>query len=116
MSLSITKLSDSFSTCPQISSADIAEIAALGYKTIINNRPDGEGGAEQPTSAQIKAAAEKAGLNYLYIPVIPGNFTEEIVNQCGTFLANAPQPVLAFCRSGTRAGNLYQLVKTRFGK
>jgi uncharacterized protein (TIGR01244 family) len=116
MSLNISNQSDSFSTCPQIAVADIAEIAALGFKSIINNRPDGEGGVEQPTSAQIKTAAENAGLSYAFIPVIPGNITDDNVSQCAAFMANAPAPVLAFCRTGARAGNLHLAVQALLAK
>lgn len=108
MPLTITKISEVFSTSPQITANDIAEIAALGFKTIINNRPDGEGGAEQATSATIKAAAEKAGLAYLYLPVIPSNITPANVAECAAFISGAATPVLGFCRTGNRASNLYQ--------
>jgi len=54
MTLQITKVSDNFSTAPQISAKDITEIAQLDYKTIINNRTDHEGGDAQPTSKQLK--------------------------------------------------------------
>jgi uncharacterized protein (TIGR01244 family) len=115
MRLAITKHTENFSTSPQISVADVAEIAVLGFKSIINNRPDGEGGAEQPLSDQIKAAAEKLGLAYIHIPVIPGNISADNVSQCATFLASAATPVLAFCRTGTRSGNLYQTVRATSG-
>ena len=36
------RVTDDFSTAPQISVADVAEAARLGFTTIINNRPDGE--------------------------------------------------------------------------
>ncbi len=108
MTLSITKLSDTFSTSPQITADDVEEIATLGFKTIINNRPDGEGGAEQPSSNTIEAAAKKVGLAYLYIPVIPGNITESNLAECTTFLAGAASPILGFCRTGKRASSLYQ--------
>ena len=108
MRLSITKLSETFSTSPQITAEDMCEIAALGFKAIINNRPDGEGGAEQPTSAQIMAAAHSAGLAYVHIPVIPGNITEANIAQYKDFLNNAPSPILGFCRTGNRAGALIQ--------
>ena len=39
MSLSITKISNTFSTSPQITEDDVAEIEALGFKTFINKRP-----------------------------------------------------------------------------
>jgi len=108
MTLSITRISETFSTSPQISADDVAEIAALGFKTIINNRPDSEGGAEQPTSDAIKSAADKAGLTYIHIPVIPGNITEANVSECASFLMHVPTPILGFCRTGNRASSLYQ--------
>jgi uncharacterized protein (TIGR01244 family) len=108
MALIITHISDKFSTSPQITVDDVAEIAALGFKTIINNRPDGEGGVEQPLSEAIKVAAESAGIKYVHIPVIPGNITEANVAECATFLLNTPTPILGFCRTGNRASNLYQ--------
>lgn len=72
--MQITKLSESFSTGSQINVGDILEIAKLGFKTIINNRPDHEGGESQPKSAQLRLAAEQHGLNYIYMPVI-ANYT-----------------------------------------
>ena len=36
------RVTDDFSTAPQISVADVAKAAALGYSTIVCNRPDGE--------------------------------------------------------------------------
>ncbi len=36
------RVTEDFSTAPQISVADVAEAARLGFRTIINNRPDGE--------------------------------------------------------------------------
>lgn len=41
--MQIAKVSDNFSATGQIQPADMAEIAAQGFKTVINNRPDGEG-------------------------------------------------------------------------
>lgn len=108
MSLNITKVNEEFSTTSQIAESDIPEIAALGFKAIINHRPDGEGGAEQPLSESIKNAAEKAGIAYLHIPVIPGNITPDNVAICQAFLAEAPKPVLGFCKTGMRASGVYQ--------
>ena len=85
MSLTITRISENFSTSPQIAVEDVAEIASLGFKTIINNRPDGEGGESQPTSDSIKIAAEKVGLTYIHIPVIPGNITQANIDECAIF-------------------------------
>lgn len=109
MTIQITKLSNDFSTAPQISVDDVAEVAQLGFKTIINNRPDNESGAEQPTSAQLKAAAELLGLNYVYIPVIPNNLQSEQITTFVAAYSMAAKPVLGFCRTGNRAGNIFKL-------
>jgi uncharacterized protein (TIGR01244 family) len=111
MTLQITKVSDDFSTAPQISVADITDIAQLGFKTIINNRPDNEGGAEQPTSEQLKVTAEQLGLTYVYIPVIPNNIQPEQIAAFNTAYSLAEKPVLGFCRTGNRAGSILKLAQ-----
>ena len=109
MSLPISCHSDQFGTIGQIEPSHLAEIAAQGYKSVINNRPDGEGGPDQPTNASIQAEAEKLGLNYAYLPVIPSAINVDQVREMARLLRTMPGPVLAFCRSGARSTNLYQL-------
>lgn len=94
-------VTDQLSVSPQISVADVAEAARLGFKTLINNRPDGED-PSQPASAEIEAAAKAAGLTYAHIPVRGGPTPDQVAAQ-RSFLADAPTPALAFCRSGTRS-------------
>jgi uncharacterized protein (TIGR01244 family) len=107
MSISISQHTEHFATAPQISPQDMAAIAALGFHTIINNRPDGEGGTEQPTSDTMALAARAAGLAYHYLPVISGQITSEQVAQFAALMEGAPGPVLAFCRSGARSTNIW---------
>jgi uncharacterized protein (TIGR01244 family) len=95
------RVTDDFSTAPQISLADVDEAARLGFKTIINNRPDGEA-PDQPRSTEFEAAAQAAGLAYFHIPVVGGP-TPQQVDTTTQVLADADKPVLAFCRSGTRS-------------
>lgn len=95
------RVTDDFTTAPQISVADVAEAARQGFKTVINNRPDGEDPA-QPAAAEIEAAARAAGLAYFHIPV-RGGPTPDQVEQTNSILAEAEGPILAFCRSGTRS-------------
>ena len=109
MSLPITCHTAQFGTLGQIEAVHLAEIAQQGYKSVINNRPDGEGGPSQPTNASIQAEAEKLGLNYVYLPVIPGAITHAQVQEMARLLKTLPGPILAFCRSGARSSNLYQL-------
>jgi uncharacterized protein (TIGR01244 family) len=109
MSLPISCHSDQFGTIGQIEPSHLAEIAAQGYKSVINNRPDGEGGPDQPSNASIQAEAEKLGLNYAYLPVVPSAINVDQVREMARLLKTMPGPVLAFCRSGARSTNLYQL-------
>ena len=59
-----TKIDESLSTAGQITAEDVAGIAAAGFSVIVNNRPDGEGGPDQPSSAVVGEAARVAGLSY----------------------------------------------------
>ena len=109
MAVNLTRHTDAFATAPQIQPADLPEIAALGFKTVINARPDGEEVGTQPSSAALEAAAKAAGLHYAHLPVIPGQITPAHGQQFAELLKNHPGPVLAFCRSGARAVSLHQL-------
>ena len=95
------RVTDDLSVAPQISVADVAEAARQGFKTVINNRPDGEEPG-QPSGAEIAAAALAAGLAYHHIPV-RGGPTPEQIEATAIVLQEAEIPVLAFCRSGTRS-------------
>lgn len=106
MAIQINQQTQEFSTTAQINIEDLAEIAQLGFKTIINNRPDNEGGETQPKSADIEAAAKKLGLAYVHIPVIPNNIQPAQVAAYAQAYAASPKPVLGFCRTGNRAANI----------
>lgn len=97
----IRRVSEDFAVAPQIAPQDMAEVAAQGFKLVINNRPDGEA-PDQPSSAQMQAAAEAAGLAYLHIPVVGGPQRAQ-VDAVHEAVAQAGGPVFAFCRSGTRS-------------
>ena len=53
MSLQVIALTPEFAVSPQLSASDFTAVVAQGFATVINNRPDGEGGADQPTSAEL---------------------------------------------------------------
>ena len=108
------KLDDTISVAGQIEPADIVEAARQGFTFIINNRPDGEAPG-QPSGAEMKAAADAAGLGYAAIPITHAGFSEEQVAAMGQALAAAPGPVLAFCRSGTRSTLVWALARARAG-
>ncbi|MXS80141.1 TIGR01244 family phosphatase [Nitrosomonas sp. GH22] len=91
----------------QISVDDIAGIAAAGYKSIICNRPDGEGGESQPAHTALENAAKAAGLQFAYMPVEVGQVSDEKCSAFHQLMQTLPGPVLAFCGSGNRAQALY---------
>jgi len=107
-------VADDFAVSPQISAADVAVAAAMGFTLIVNNRPDGEA-AVQPPGAAIEAAARAAGLNYVHIPVI-GAPNAEQVEAVRRATEHAPGKVLAYCRSGTRSIVTWALGQAADGK
>lgn len=108
MQLSITPVAEGFSVSPQLSPGDLDEIARLGFRSVINNRPDGEGGSTQPSNAELRAAAEAAGLFYAHLPVASVSFDESAAVHMRALVGELPKPILAFCRTGTRSTKLYQ--------
>ncbi|HDY81921.1 MAG TPA: TIGR01244 family phosphatase [Halieaceae bacterium] len=104
--MKIVKLTENVAVSAQITPENVAEIAAAGYKVLVNNRPDGEE-ANQPGNADIAAAAKAAGLEYHYMPITAGNFPGPDFGQMRMLLDDTALPVLAFCRSGTRCANLW---------
>lgn len=106
--MEIKSLSPDLSVAPQISPEDVSAIAAEGFRTVINNRPNGES-PEQPDGDTIAQASQSAGLDYRFQPVISGGFTLKDVEEFGQLLEQAEKPALAFCRTGTRCTMLWAL-------
>lgn len=111
MSIPVRAVTPEFYVAAQLAPTDMAGAAAMGFKTVINNRPDLEGGADQPASASMQAAAEAAGLRYVFLPVVAGAITPEQAASMKQALASAQAPVLAFCRSGARSTQLFMLAQ-----
>ncbi|MBB3192661.1 TIGR01244 family sulfur transferase [Roseateles terrae] len=107
MELTVQQLTQDFCVAPQITPDVMSALAQAGFKSVINNRPDFEGGPDQPTSAQMQAAAEAAGLAYRFLPVQGGYQSPEEIQAMRQLIDELPSPVLAFCRSGARAAKLF---------
>lgn len=101
------RLTDDISVGAFVAPDKLAELAPK-FRTIINNRPDSEEPG-QPTSAEIEAEARRLGFDYVHIPVVPGQITDEQVAAFGNAIRSKKGPVLAFCRSGQRAATLWAL-------
>ena len=106
-------LDDKVLVAGQIAPEQVAEAAALGVTTIVNNRPDGEEPG-QPSAAEIEAAARAAGLDYRFIP-ISGGFGPDQIEEMAAAIGDAEGKLLAFCRSGTRSTFLWAMARRHLG-
>ncbi|SMF75588.1 sulfide:quinone oxidoreductase [Tistlia consotensis] len=104
------RISPFLSVSPQILPSDLGTLAAHGFKTIVNNRPDGEG-EDQPAGAEIEQAAKAVGLAYHALPVVSGKVTDADVEAFAKIMAEVRGPVFAFCRTGTRSTTLWALAE-----
>ncbi len=110
----IRRIDERISVAPQIDPADVAKLAAAGFTTIVNNRPDGEE-LGQPSGEAIRAAAETAGLGYVAIPITHTGFAHPQVAAMIDVLTQASGQVFAYCRSGSRSCHLWALARAGMG-
>lgn len=108
----IAHLTDRLSVSPQVFPQDLPLLKQSGYRTIVNNRPDGEEPG-QPLSAELRRAARELGLGYKYIPIVPGQMTEDDAQALREAIARTDGRVLAFCRTGSRSTKLWEMAKRR---
>ena len=106
----IKRLTGDVSVAPQVGPDDMAELAALGFRSIISNRPDGEVPG-QPLYSEIATAARKVGLNSHYLPVNSGQISDNDAAAFKAAIAALPKPILAFCKTGTRCAALWSLAE-----
>jgi len=103
----IIPLEPNIAVASQLVEADFADIAARGFRSVVNNRPDGEA-PEQLANAQARAAAHRHGLEFRYQPVRNINVTDdEVVGTFARLMENLPRPILFYCRTGTRCTILW---------
>lgn len=107
--LPLTQIAADVFVAPQLDAPAMAELARLGFRAVVCNRPDHEHGPGQPLAADVAQAAQAAGLQFRHLPVAGGYQSPEEVEQMRALLAELPRPLLAFCRSGARSARLYQL-------
>lgn len=106
MSIPVRWLSENMAVASQIAPQDIAEIAALGFKSVICNRPDAEYGPDQPAAEDVHKACDAAGLSFGWVAVTPDGGTMQDAQAMGDMMARLPKPILAYCRTGNRCLSL----------
>lgn len=106
--MDIHQLTDELSVASQIVAQDLKAIHDAGFRSIICNRPDGEG-TDQPNYGEIERAASQLGLPSRYLPTDSGKVTDEQGATFGALMAELPKPVLAYCRTGMRSTTMWAL-------
>lgn len=84
------------------SSEQLDILAKAGFKSVINNQPDGEV-ARFASSDAMGADAKRLGLGYIYAPIEtrhPSHYELALFRQA---LKDLPAPIYAFCYSGARS-------------
>jgi uncharacterized protein (TIGR01244 family) len=107
VALALLPLDDRVAVAGQLQPGDMRDVAAAGYVAVVNNRPEGEAMFGQPRTADLRKAAEAAGLVFLDLPFSGPRATPEQVRAFVDLLANRPGRVVAFCKSGMRSALLW---------
>jgi len=98
----------------QIAPSDLAELKSQGVTMIVNNRPDGED-VGQPTSAEIEAAANDAGIDYRHVPIARGLGPTDVEAMRSAMHAAGEGKLFAFCRTGNRSALAWAVAKSEDG-
>ena len=100
--MDLRPLSEDYMIGPQLAPGDMTALAAQGVRLVICNRPDAEVPADLQASA-IQAAADAAGIGFVYNPVNGAAMTMDNVEEQAAALEAAEGPAAAYCASGMRA-------------
>jgi len=112
----IVQLEPDIAAAPQLSEADFAAVAARGFRSVVNIRPDGEA-ADQLSNAKARQAAREYGLTFHHLPVMSINVTDDdVVGDFARLMDDLPGPILFYCGSAMRCTTLWtQAAAPRIG-
>lgn len=100
-------MTDDITIYKQIYPMQCSKLAELGYRSVINIRPDDEA-VSQPTSLDLATATKQANLAYQHLPFDDERLSLLTVEQFAAYYHAFPKPILMFCGTGARAKLLYQ--------
>ncbi len=106
--MDLRQITETYTVAPQLEPGDMATLAAQGVTTVICNRPDGENPAPLQAAA-MQAAAEAAGLAFVFNPVVGGQLTMDNVEEQRDAIDGSDGPVVAYCASGNRSTIVWAL-------
>jgi uncharacterized protein (TIGR01244 family) len=97
------KIDDEVSVGGQLNVNQLRQLAAEGFKTVVNLQTDGE--ANQLLSAEIEGRKARVfGLQYDHFPVSMTTMSPEKVDEFRQRLKKWLRPVFVHCSTGKRAG------------
>lgn len=105
-------LAPDYAVSKQLKPADLGDVKGMGFRVIVNNRPDNEV-LPMWNGPAIEAAARAHGLLYRALPV-GGEVSRALVEQLARIIA-AGGPILAYCSSGGRSAALWGLAAALAG-
>ena len=86
-------------------------LEGMGFRTVVNLRPETEGPAEE------RAVVEAQGLRYVSVPVTADTFSLADVEALERVLEDpSAAPVLLHCASSNRVGGAWAVIQARKGK
>jgi uncharacterized protein (TIGR01244 family) len=100
-----------YAVAGQLRPEDMKALADAGFRSVVDNRPDGEEAA-QPDHQTMRAAAEAAGLTFRYIPVGAAFPVDIAARELSAAFPELPRPILGYCRSGARSTTIYQIARS----
>ncbi|WP_193221992.1 beta-lactamase hydrolase domain-containing protein [Amylibacter sp. SFDW26] len=106
MSVNIKKIDNDFSIADQVNATDIALISAMGFRSIVCVRPDGEDKAQELFEI-VANSATISGVEPIYLPVHELEPTQKHVNVFARLFPKMARPILAYSKTGERAKALY---------
>jgi uncharacterized protein (TIGR01244 family) len=112
--MNIREINEDYSVSGQITVDELDEIKALGFKSIVCHRPDGEEFG-QPEFAAVAKRAEELGLKIKHVPVGPMGVTPDAVADMVDALEDFERPMLGYCRSGARSAATYEHAQRQRG-
>ena len=108
------QLDDKTLVSGQIEPGQVAGLKREGVTMIVNNRPDDEEPG-QPLAADIKQAAEAAGIDYRFIPIARGIGPAD-AEAMGQAIRECEGKMLAFCKTGTRSTYVWAVAQAEEGR
>jgi uncharacterized protein (TIGR01244 family) len=102
-----------FAVTSAMAREDFAAAAAMGFRSVLSNRPDGETGASLDAREEA-VHAWRAGLKFRHVPAAKLDlFTDHVVESMGDAIAELDGPILAHCASGIRSAIAWAAASAR---